>query len=250
MNTFPALGKLRVGCVRYLNAKPLIAGFDGPIRLEHPAVLARLLGEGELDVALVPAYEALAIPGYRVVDEVSIASFGPVFSVFLAHTGELGEVRSVSLDPASRTSAHLIRCVLSEFHGLQPQYGEEGEAKLLIGNQAIEFRRKHQMRYLDLGEEWRRQTGLPFVYALWLIRPGVEGAKEVAEDLRALKRVGLQRVDEIAQGTEFPEFARAYLTENIRYDLNDPEKQGFWKFRDLLVRHRLLMPRCDGLEFL
>ncbi len=78
MSSHPALDAVRVGCVQYLNSKPLIYGWDGPVHFDHPSSLARDLARGALDVALVPVYELFARPGYRIVDGVSISSFGPV----------------------------------------------------------------------------------------------------------------------------------------------------------------------------
>ena len=89
----PALAALRVGCVQYLNARPLIHGCDAPVVFDHPSGLARDLAAGALDVALVPVFEALRHPRYLLADGVAIASDGPVFSVFLAHRGPLAEAR-------------------------------------------------------------------------------------------------------------------------------------------------------------
>ena len=104
--------------------------------------------------------------GKQVVDGVAIASDGPVYSVFLAHRGPLHEIKTIALDPASRTSCHLLKCLLAEYHDLRPDYvtTAEADARLLIGNQAIQFRQKNgsEFSYLDLGEEWMRCTGLPF----------------------------------------------------------------------------------------
>ena len=174
MNRHPALSAVRVGCVQYLNSKPLIHGCEAPVIFDHPSGLARDLVAGTLDVALVPVFEALRNPPWLAVDNVAIACDGPVFSVFLAHRGPLSGIGSIGLDPASRTSVHLLQVLLAEFHGLHPRYvgpeKKDPDALLLIGNQAIDFRIANPTgwSYLDLGEEWLRCTGLPFVFALWL----------------------------------------------------------------------------------
>ena len=121
VRSYPALASLRIGCVQYLNSKPLIYGYDGPVVFDHPSGLARDLAAGKLDVALVPTFEALRSPHYTLVEGVAIASDGPVYSVFLAHRKPLAEVRSVALDPASLTSVHLLQVLLCEYHGLRPQ---------------------------------------------------------------------------------------------------------------------------------
>lgn len=235
----------RIGCVRYLNALPLMYGHSGEVLYDHPSRLAALLGEGALDVALVPAFKLFQRPGWRVVDRVSISCDGPVYSVFMAYKGRLQDIRSVALDSASLSSANLLRCVLAEFHGLNPEFGSSAcDAQMLIGNQAIAFRQEHGavFNYLDLGEEWKRRTGLPFVFALWLIRPECQEAEKLALRLRALREAGVSHIEQIAasvQGAD-REFVRRYLTENIRYGLGAAEKQALQRYGALLSKHGLL----------
>ncbi len=258
MIRYPALRALRVGCVQYLNARPLIHGYDGPVVFDHPSGLARDLAQGALDVALVPIFEALNHPRYLLADGVAIASDGPVFSVFLAHRGPLAEVRTIALDPASLTSIHLLQVLLAEYHGLRPQLLElpafpaDADAVLLIGNQAIDFRERdagaHQL--LDLGEEWTHRTGLPFVYAPWLLRADLPNASAVADELRALKRDGTSRISEIVRADAHnPALSERYLTQHIRFDLGSREKEGIEKFRALLVKHGFIPASDEPLRY-
>ena len=122
MKEFEALRGLRIGCVRYLNSRPLIEPYDGPVVLDHPSALAAALERGEMDVALVPVFEALRLPGYFAVDGVSISSLGPVWSVILAYQGALSEIKQVALDPASRTSVHLCKVFFAEWGACLPEY--------------------------------------------------------------------------------------------------------------------------------
>jgi chorismate dehydratase len=250
-----ALHGLRIGCVQYLNSKPLIHGYDGEVRLAHPSELARELAAGRLDAALVPIFEVLREPRYTLVDDVAIASDGPVQSVLLGYRGELRDIHRVALDPASLTSANLLRVLLREFHGLAPDFGAEGEAQLLIGNQAIEFRDRASgdptLRILDLGEEWRGCTGLPFVYAAWALRPGLPELRKIADGFRALKGHGLNCREEIiaSDSTSTPAFRRRYLTEHIRFDLGEREKAGLQHFRELLHKHGQIRDADTPLTF-
>ncbi len=84
----------RIGCVRYLNSKPLIHGHSEGVSFEEPASLADGLRSGRLDVALAPIFELIAHPGYAVVDDVAIASLGPVYSVFIAYQGDLAQLHT------------------------------------------------------------------------------------------------------------------------------------------------------------
>ena len=104
---------LRIGCVKYLNARPLIYGWPSNVVLDHPSALCAQLARGELDVALVSSFEFLRNPIYRIVDGISISSDGPVYSVVLAHVGEINEIEQIELDPAAETSGNLLRCLLA-----------------------------------------------------------------------------------------------------------------------------------------
>lgn len=244
MRPFAALRGLRIGCVQYLNSKPLIHGYDGEVKLAHPSELARDLAAGRLDAALVPAFEFLREPHYTLVDDVAIACDGAVHSVILAFRGELRDVRSVALDPASLTSANLLRVLLREFHGLAPDFGPEGSAQLLIGNQAIEFRDRAgaDWHILDLGEEWKRCTGLPFVFAAWALRPGLGDERAIGDAFRVLKTHGLREIEQIiaTDPTSTADFRRRYLTTHIRFDLREREKAGLARYRELLHVHGLI----------
>ena len=255
-----ALAGLRIGCVAYLNARPLIVPYPGPVTFDHPSALADALVRGALDVALIPVFEALHHPDFPIADGVSIASFGPVLSVFLAYRDSLSDVRTVWLDPASRTSVNLCRTIFAEWGGSIPDYRPDNGAdpdgpcaRLLIGNQALAFRERHgaAFRYLDLGEEWTRRTDLPFVFAVWAMRPETPEPGRVAAAFRDLARRGRAAIPEIAAHcTEFSEaFANRYLSEFIRSGLGDAEKQGIARFRQLLQKHALLPESMQELRF-
>jgi chorismate dehydratase len=255
VSPFAALHGLRVGCVQYLNARPLIVPYDGEVIYEHPARLADMLAAGKIDMALIPVFEALRQPEFPIADGAAIASRGAVYSVFLAHVGPVEELKVVTLDPASRTSNNLARCILAEFYGIEPEYTKCCETMpdatrgvVLIGDQAIRFRQQHgdAVRYLDMGEEWLKRTGLPFVYAAWQMRPECEDLPVVAKALRAIKMAGVARVKDIArlQRGFDAGFAERYLTQYIRFDLGEREKAGLARFRGLLQKHGLI-PASD-----
>jgi chorismate dehydratase len=177
----------------------------------------------------------------------AIACRGEVYSVFLAHREPLAEVESVALDPASHTSNHLLRCLFAEFHGMDPEYAagpaDDAQARLLIGDPALEFRRTHGTdgwHFLDLGAEWLRCTGLPFVFACWVLRDEVREAERLAAALREVKHRGLAARRRIAAEYEDAAFVEHYLTENIRFDLREDEKRGIALFAALLRKHGLV----------
>jgi chorismate dehydratase len=250
----------RIGCVKYLNARPLIRGWPGPVDFDHPSALCKRLASGGLDVAFVSSFEFLRNPIYRIVDDVSISSAGPVYSVVVAHRGDISEVDEIELDPAAATSGNLLRCLLAE-RGLSPRLGSAGcqpavvgslptphHARLLIGDQAIRFRQQHrdEFNFWDLGEQWNELVGLPFVYALWLVRPEVFDPKPIANRLRALRDKNLPGIDElIAEEKEFDrKFCRRYYREHLRFGFGEEEKKGLRTFADLCAE-QALPPKRD-----
>jgi chorismate dehydratase len=265
-----ALKSLRIGCVKYLNACPLIHGWEGNVDFDHPSALCDKLATGKLDVALVSSFEVLRNPIYRIVDDVSISSDGPVYSVVVAHHGEIGQIEEIELDPASETSTNLLRCLLAEL-GLNPRLGSAGcqpavagslpatsNARLLIGDQAIGFRQKHwnEFRFWDLGEQWMRLFNVPFVYALWLVRPEISDPEQIANRLRALRDENLANLDRLIteavagvadpgpQKGLTPEFLSRYYRKHLRFSFSEKEKQGLRIFANLCIKHGLLPKRA------
>jgi len=262
------LNSLRIGCVKYLNARPLIRGWPGNVEFDHPAALCHRLAEGQLDVALVSSFEFLRNPIYRIVDAVSISSDGPVYSVVVAHRGEFSDIEEIELDPASTTAVNLLRCLLAEL-GLTPRLvgsssetAEQSRARLIIGDQAIRFRQNHGdgFQFWDLGEQWKKLTGLPFVYALWLIRPEIPDAKSIAQRLRGLRDENFADIQVIVSDAVADadakkqaitqEFLNRYYNEHLRFGFGSREKQGLLTFADLCAKHGVLSKRAREFSLL
>jgi predicted solute-binding protein len=240
--------KFRIGSVPFLNAAPLTRGIDSELIFATPAKLAEMLRRDDLDAALVSVTEVLLNDRYDILDGVSIASMGEVYSVLLAHQKPLAEVREVYCDPASLTSVNLLKVLLAE-RGLRPEFKPlESYAAaltkdfvLLIGDRAIEFQRApHPHTIFDLGAAWLKLTGLPFVYAVWALRRGVEN-RSLRQELRAAKRFGMESLDTIIETREeFDEdFRRDYFEWHIHFHLGEDEKRALTRFAELLTRHGL-----------
>ena len=251
---------LKLGCVSYLNARPLIHGWTDPVEFDHPAALCRMLAAAELDVALVSSVEILRNPIYTIVDRVAIACDGPVYSVFLAHRDRLEDLEAISLDPASETSVSLLRCILAE-RGLEPRLLNlpancaplrQREGLLLIGDQAIRYRQQYacELEFLDLGAEWKRLTALPFVFALWLIRPELQNSAQIARQLRSLRDENLSHLDDVIAGvTEFsPEFCANYFRQYLRFTFGEREQEGLLRFRSLCEELGILPASATDLR--
>ena len=233
----------RIGSVPYLNSVPLTCGIEAKTEFLTPSRLAKRLRSGELGAGLVSITEVLFNDLYDVLDSVAVASDGPVKSVFVAHKKPIEQVDVIHCDTASLSSVNLLKVTLAK-RGLSPRLESFGDynhaadldAVLLIGNPGIEFLRlPHEHQIFDLGQAWREDTGLPFVFAVWAIRRD-QHLPGLGQALLQAKRDGLAKLDEIiASYPEFDAELRAtYLREHIHFDLGDREKQGIAHFVELL----------------
>lgn len=248
-----SMTKLRISVVQYLNTVPLIWGMvHGEQQCKYeltfttPARCADAVRGAEADVGIIPSIEYQRIGGLRVVTGVSIASNFEVKSVLLLSNVPADSVQTVAADNSSRTSVALVRILLEKFYlrrvemtAADPEPDEmlkHADAALVIGDPALAYRGTAPYVY-DLAAEWRRFTGLPFVFAFWAGRlDAVLG--ELGADLRNSRDYGLAHVDEIAAecGPKYrmtPQEVNIYLTRNIDYNLNEEHRQGLRLFYKL-----------------
>jgi chorismate dehydratase len=232
----------RLGCVPYLNARPLIHGLEAT--LEVPSVLSRRFFAGDFDAALIPVYETLRLPNPRIADGFGIVSVGEVRSVIVAHRLPLEQTPEVVLDPSSRTSVHLLKVLLADHLEISPRLVEKSDdpeaARLIIGDPALRFQERMDpaWRIFDLGRSWNEWTGLPFVYAVWALADDAPAG--TADLLRQAARDGLAARPLIAARESDPVAALDYLTRLIHFPIGPDERAGIDAFRRRLVSRRLL----------
>jgi chorismate dehydratase len=240
--------KFRIGSVPYLNAAPLTRDLEGELVFATPSKLAEMLRRDELDAALVSITEVLLNDRYDILDGVAIGSLGEVYSVLLAHKKPLAEAKEIFCDTASLTSVNLLKVLLAE-KNLFPEFkplenyaaAKEKDFVLLIGDPAIEFQRApHEHEIFDLGEAWTELANLPFVYAVWALRRGIENT-ELRRELRQAKRFGMETLDTIIETREEfdADFRRDYFEWHIQFHLGEDEKRAIAKFCELLRKHNL-----------
>jgi chorismate dehydratase len=254
-----SLAPFRVGSVEYLNAVPLTRGIEDQVVFATPARLAELLRRDELDAALVSITEVLFHDRYDVLDGIAIASLGEVYSVLLAHRKPLTEAKEIFCDTASLTSVNLLKVLLAE-RGLKPEFkpldsyktAAEKDFVLLIGDRAIDFQRQSRRseaeadaasaphEIFDLGAAWFEMTNLPFVYAVWALRRGIENAR-LRRVLRETKNFGIETLDVIIRNHKAfdLDFRKDYLGWHVHFYLGSDEKRGIAKFCELLSKHGL-----------
>jgi chorismate dehydratase len=244
-----------VGAVSYLNAKPLYYRLEelAPevgLEMDFPSRLADRLAAGDLDVALIPSVEYLrgGRQGYEVLPGFAIAARGPVRSVKLFSRVPLDRIERLALDVGSRTSQALTQVLLRERFGANPSRIEPlpmgvpilestADAILLIGDRAMVVPDDGFHQVVDLAGAWNTWTGLPFVFALWVVRAGVD-LGDLPERLDDARKLGLAHAADLARehgprlGLDY-ETCYDYLTHVLSYDLGEPEVAGLRRFAQL-----------------
>lgn len=252
------MDQFTVGCVPYLNAKPLVRrlrdlGDRSPVHVIYdvPSRLPSLLASGVAQAILVSSIEALKAP-CRVADGVAIASRGPVRSVRLFSSVPFDKIGRLALDPSSMTTNALAQVILADRYGVDPETISHApdlpgmlagaDAGVLIGDAGMR-QDATGLRVLDLGEAWADMTGLPFVWAVWL--GGVGLTDELAGLLAHSAMWGRQHLEDVvpaaAEESGFTiEEARVYLSEIMDFDLGPEHKAGLEEFGRRLVEKGLL----------
>ena len=247
---------VRIGGVSYLNARPLVHGLESNgqhrLSLDTPGPLSDKLRLGEIDVGLLPAVEFLRGVGETILPGICIASDGPVQTVKLYSRVAFEKLGHVAVDSGSRTSVALLRILLAERYGVMPDFHtfrpdlaemlRTHDGALLIGDAA--FATAEVPHVWDLGQGWQELTGLPFVYAVWILARGVE-PEPIAAVLGAAMQAGMQHLDAIAAeaarrlGKDEGQLRR-YLRENLHYTLGERELRGLETFQKFCLRYNIV----------
>ncbi|WP_457599946.1 menaquinone biosynthesis protein [Hydrogenivirga sp.] len=224
---------LKVGKVSYLNTMPLFYSLKGFDLVEgHPAELVKKLRQGEIDAGIVSSAEYFLNPeDYLILPDVSISSRGKVCSVLLLSDRPVKEIKRVRITPSSLTSRYLLGYVLKKIYGVSPEEVSDGEeAQLVIGDEALKLREDYPFVY-DLGEEWFRKTGLPFVFALFLVRKDAPKGRvyELYKGIKTSLREFFERLDR--NEIDLPgEFFREYFSSCIDYGFGDDHLKSLERF--------------------
>ncbi len=244
------MDKIKVGIVNYLNTKPLVYGLErepicSQIELigDYPSRLSEMLLKNEIDIGLVPVAVLSKLKEYYIVSDYCIGAEGEIASVALFSEVPMHEIEKVLLDYQSQTSVALLKYLMKEYWGINPQIiqakNEEYRnqitgttAGLVIGDRAFEQRKISTFIY-DLGSEWRKITGLPFVFAAWV------STKQISSDFIKLfnqaNAMGLNKIDEIVAETPFNLFdLKKYYNLHLSYRLDEAKIKGMQLFLSTL----------------
>ena len=244
---------LAIGGLDSLNAAPLQWGLARgrasralplQLTLRTPAASAAALADGSADVALVPSIAVPLLPGARVVPGLAIAARRRVRSVLLLATRPLAALRTVAVDASSTTSVALLRILLARRFGAHPEFVpraadatamlRDHDAALLIADAALTASAPGVEAH-DLATLWAEWTGLPFVFALWVVRDGVDapGLEAALLDSRAEGLENLPAlVSEFSARPGWPggPALTAYLSELLHYALGPEEEASLARF--------------------
>lgn len=198
-----------------------------------PSVCARLYAEGKVDISLCPIGALEDLPVHEIRGNYCIGADGSVETVVLFSKVPLEEIRSVRLDSHSRTSNKLLR-ILAERHWCQDWhfYFEEGphlsESCLMIGDKVFDHKKDYPFQY-DLAAAWKEMTGLPMVFAVWIVRPGIPDS--IMETLDSACALGLDILQNGDSGLD--EWQKKYLIEKISYPLDHPKIKAMRLFLEM-----------------
>ncbi len=229
--------KINLYIVEYLNSLPFLRGLNG-FHLENillninkaiPALCAKAFHTGEADIALLPI-GALLDNEYSLFSDYCIGCDGHVQTVCVfSDKSSLDEIKTIALDPASRTSNILLE-ILVKYHWKNKEIKllnsvELADAKLIIGDAAFIESQKSKT-IIDLGVEWKKFTGLPFVFAVWVSKNTLN--PKLIEQFNQCFEYGLKQIADISENYKLlsKQIAQDYLTKYISYNFDEKKKQA------------------------
>jgi chorismate dehydratase len=279
---------VRVAAINFLNPAPLMWDFEHPplaatlaqrytLHYTKPALCADELLAARADLGLIPI--ASLTPDLAIVPGCTIASLNRVRSIQLIvkKTHSLETVRTIAADTASRSSLAYTEILFRKFLGTSPAFIQhpadpiamlqKADAALLIGDPALlalEARDQIEQavgpcQWIDMAHEWHTRTGLPWVAAVWAVRPEALSishitAAQLTEDLTTSRDHGLAHTEDLVKQWT-PRIAvpaetiRHYLTQNIHYTLNSDCIEAMQLFRRYAAEIDAL-PSLPDLRFL
>lgn len=231
--------RVKVSVVSFLNARPFLYGLrhhpvSSAIELSEdlPSECAYKLRDGKTDIGLVPVAAIPEIKPAYLISDFCIAADGEVSSVLLLSDVPIQKIERIILDPSSRTSTLLLKILCSQFWNIQPQWldsmhapheqVQSTDARLIIGDQAL-LKSKTARFAVDLAGEWKKFTGLPFVFACWVSNCSLplDFLKQFTEALSQ----GISGIAVMLHDVDYPPLSKKvisdYLNYSIRYRLNE-----------------------------
>lgn len=242
--------KIRIGAVSYLNTKPLIYGLKGgdinnaiELVMDYPAKIAQMLLDDEIDIGLVPVAIIPKLKTPFILTDYCIGCDGAVSSVSIFAEKPIEELTTILLDYQSRTSVMLAKILIKHYWKLNINWVEtNGEdyrdqikgnvGGLVIGDRAFEQQNISSFMY-DLGDAWKKFSGLSFVFAAWVSN------KELPETfIKAFNHTmafGLNNLEQIVADNKLDGVnLMDYYTKYISYHLDTDKRKGLLLFLEMI----------------
>jgi chorismate dehydratase len=242
--------KIRISAVSYTNTKPFLYGIQNTaifdkidLSLDIPSDCAQKLIDDQVDIGLIPVAAVLNLPQWEIVSDYCIGATGAVNSVFIFSNCAIKDVKTIQLDPQSRTSNNLARVLLKNLWKIEPQLiiGANNYAQSTDPNTAFvqigdrTFGKKAQYIFVyDLAEEWQKLTGLPFVFAAWIANKPIP--KDFTDEFNLSLKYGLDHRSQLLKELPAqPDFdLEDYLMHKLDFDLADDKKKALYLFLDYI----------------
>jgi chorismate dehydratase len=243
------VNKIRISAVSYTNTKPFIYGLQHTgildkieLSLDNPTDCAQKLIDDVVDIGLIPVAATLNLKQWEIVSDYCIGAVGAVNSVFIFSNCDIRDVKTLQLDPQSRSSNNLAKVLLKNFWKADylmivkdavdyEQSADPNTAFVQIGDRTFGKTEKYPFVY-DLAEEWQKFTGLPFVFAAWIANKSIP-QEFITEFSQALKN-GLDHRAELLK--VLPERAdfdlEDYLMHKLDFNLTEDKKKALYLFLD------------------
>jgi len=242
--------KIRISAVSYTNTKPFIYGIQHTgirneiyLSLDNPTDCAQKLIDDKVDIGLIPVAATLDLPYWEIVSDYCIGADGAVNSVFIFSNCGIKDIKKLQLDPQSRSSNYLARILLKNYWKADPEliydagdYSKSDDREtgfVQIGDRTFGKKNNYKFVY-DLAEEWRKFTGLPFVFAAWIANKPIP--QTFIDEFNQSLKFGLDNRAELFK--ELPEQKdfdlEDYLMNKVDFVFTDTKKQALHFFLDYI----------------
>lgn len=249
---------LKISAVSYLNTLPFIYGLKQSsisnkidLELDMPSDCAEKLLTGKVDIGLVPISILPQLEEHYILSDYCIGAEGKVNSVLLLSDVPLNEIEEIHLDYQSRTSVNLVQVLANEYWKISPIWKnttkgfedqiEGKKAGVIIGDRTFHLKKEYKYRY-DLPEEWKKFTGLPFVFACWVANKEVD--KGLIQEFNSALQYGVDRIDDVIRGYDGADISKTalfnYLKNDISYHLDENKQIAIKKFLNYLNTNKVV----------
>lgn len=242
--------KVKISAVSYLNTLPFLYGIKNSdlkneidLALDIPSDCAKKLLNNEVDLGLVPVAIIPQLKKHYIISDYCIGADGKVDTVALFSDVPLNEIEAIYLDFHSKTSINLVQVLAKEYWDIFPQFldaktGFEEKiqgttAGVIIGDRTFNLPKAFKYKY-DLSEEWKKMTGLPFVFACWVANKKLPDS--FIEQFNLALKLGEENIDKVIDqsATISKDKLYHYLTQHISYRLNKSKKEALALFINYL----------------